>query len=125
MSATQIGITGNWGIPNEQPGMILYDHSMDYSQQEKPCLTISGEISGFVFYQPKMEIKFSGYVPKTAGFSGKIGTPLVVANANLTHLSQSTGGTTITTQISRSYNNEDFEKIDVTAVHYPYVASGL
>ena len=27
-------------------------------------------------------------------------------------------------QLSRSLNNEDFEKIDLTATHYPFVSSG-
>jgi hypothetical protein len=27
-------------------------------------------------------------------------------------------------QISRSMNNEDFEKIDITAIHYPFITLG-
>jgi hypothetical protein len=27
-------------------------------------------------------------------------------------------------QVSRSLNNEDFEKIDLTATHYPVLAAG-
>jgi hypothetical protein len=37
---------------------------------------------------------------------------------------QSSGGTTIIKQISRALNNEDFEKIDITATNYPLVVSG-
>ena len=124
MAATFLGITGNWGIPNEQSGIIIYDSSFDFSQQEKTVLNPSGEIQGLVLYQPKVEVKISGLVAKTAPFSAKIGTVLVLANAIPGHLTP-TGGSTIITQISRSYNNEDFEKIDITATHYPFVTISI
>ena len=122
MAATFIGTTGNWGIPNDQSGLIISDLAYDYSQQEKPVLDKSGEIQGLALYQSKVEVKISGLVAKTAPFSGKIGTVLVLANAIPVHLTP-TGGTTIIQQISRSLNNEDFEKIDITATHYPFVAT--
>ena len=105
MAATTLGTTGNWGIPNDQSGMILYDASYDYSQQEKTVLTTSGEIQGLVLYQPKVEVKLSGLVPKTSAFNGKLGTVIVLANAIPAHFASS-GGTTIIMQISRSLNNE-------------------
>ena len=123
MAATFLGTTGNWGIPNDQSGIIISDLSFDFSQQEKPVLDKSGEIQGLALYQPKVEVKMSGLVAKTSSFSGKIGAALVLANAIPAHLTP-TGGTTIITQISRSLNNEDFEKIDITATHYPFVTSG-
>ena len=124
MAATFLGTTGNWGIPNDQSGIIISDLSFDFSQQEKPVLNTSGEIQGIAFYQPKVEVKLSGLVPKTSAFNGKIGAALVLANAIPAHLTP-TGGTTIITQISRSLNNEDFEKIDITATHYPFVTVGV
>ena len=123
MSATSLGTTGNWGIPTDQSGMLLYDHSFDFSQQDKPVLNISGEIIGLSLYQPKVEIKLSGLVTKTSAFSGKIGAAFTLANAIPGHL-LATGGTTILMQVSRSLNNEDFEKIDLTATHYPYLTIG-
>ena len=123
MAATFLGTTGNWGIPNDQSGIIISDLSFDFSQQEKPVLDKSGEIQGLALYQPKVEVKMSGLVAKTSSFGGKIGAALVLANAIPAHLTP-TGGTTIITQISRSLNNEDFEKIDITATHYPFVTTG-
>jgi hypothetical protein len=123
MAANSLGTTGNWGIPTDQAGLILYELSYDFSQQDKSVLDKSGEITGLTFYQSKVEMKMSGLIPKTAPFSGKIGSPLVLANAIPAHL-PSSGGTTILTQLSRSLSNEDFEKIDLTAVHYPFVATG-
>ena len=120
MAATFLGITGNWGIPNEQSGIIIYDNAFDFSQQDKPVLDRGGEIIGLAFYQSKVDIKISGLVPKTSPFNGKIGAAMTLANAIPGHL-VATGGTTIVMQISRSMNNEDFEKIDITAVHHPFV----
>jgi hypothetical protein len=123
MSATSLGIIGNWGIPHEQSGIILYDHSYDFSQQDKPVLDRGGEIIGLAFYQSKVDIKLSGLVPMTSPFNGKLGAPLILANAIPGHL-LAIGGTTLCTQISRSFNNEDFEKIDITAIHYPFLTLG-
>ena len=123
MAAHQLGTTGNWGIPNDQTGILILDLSFDYSHQEKPVLDKSGEIIGLSFYQEKIEGKMSGLVAKTSGFSGKIGTALVLANAAPAHL-QTSGGTTVLMQVSRSLNAEDFEKIDITATNYPLVVSG-
>jgi hypothetical protein len=64
-------------------------------------------------------------VSKTSPFTGKISAALVLANAIPAHLQKTTGGTTILTQLSRSMNNEDFEKIDLTATHYPNVTVAL
>jgi hypothetical protein len=119
MAAT-LGITGNWGIANEQTGILISELAFEYTQQEKTVLNPSGEIQGISFYQPKVEIKISGLISKTSAFSGKLATVLVLANAIPAHLTP-TGGTTIITQISRSLANEDFEKIDITATHYPFV----
>ena len=124
MAATFLGTTGNWGIPNDQAGILITDLSFDFSNQEKTVLDKAGEIIGLSLYQEKVEIKLSGLVAKTSSFSGKIGAAIALANAIPTHLQQASGGTTILMQVSRSLNNEDFEKIDLTATHYPFVASG-
>lgn len=123
MSATFLGTTGNWGIPEDQSGILITDLSFDFSNQEKTVLDKAGEVIGLSLYQEKVEIKLSGLAAKTSTFSGRIGAALALANAIPAHLQQS-GGTTILMQVSRSLNNEDFEKIDLTATHYPFVLSG-
>ena len=122
MAATFLGTTGNWGIPNDESGIIITDLAFDYSNQEKTVLNKSGEIIGLALYQEKVEIKMSGLVAKTSAFSGKIGAALALANAMPAHLQATAGGTTIIKQINRALNNEDFEKIDITATHYPFLA---
>jgi hypothetical protein len=125
MPASLLGTTGNFGIPNDQTGLLVTDLSFDFSSQEKQVLDKGGEVIGLAFYQEKAEVKISGLVSKTSAFSGKISAALVLANAIPAHLQKSTGGTTILTQMSRSMNNEDFEKIDLTATHYPNVTVAL
>ena len=121
MAATSLGTTGNWGIPQDEAGLLIIDISFDFSNELKEVLSRVGEVIGLVFYKEKVDIKISALVPKTAPFSAKIGAALVLANAIPAHLQQATGGTTIITQITRTLNNEDFEKIEITAVHYPFV----
>jgi len=124
MAASLLGTTGNWGIPQDQAGILIIDLSFDFSNQEKPVLDKGGEVIGLALYQEKVEVKISGLVAKESPFAGKIGAALALANAIPAHLQQATGGTTILTQVSRSLNNEDFEKIDLTATHYPFVTVG-
>ena len=123
MAASLLGTTGNWGIPQDEAGILITDLSFDFSNQEKPVLDKGGEIIGLSLYQEMVEVKLSGLVSSDTPFSGRVGAALVIANTIPSHL-QSSGGTTIITQVSRSLNNEDFEKIDVTAKNYPFVASG-
>ena len=124
MAATFLGTTGNWGIPNDEAGILINDLAFDFSNQEKTVLNKSGEIIGLALYQEKVEIKLSGLVAKTSPFAGKIGAALALANAMPAHLQAASGGTTIIKQINLALNNEDFEKIDITATHYPFVVSG-
>jgi hypothetical protein len=125
MPASLLGTTGNFGIPSDQTGLLITDLSFDFSSQEKQVLDKGGEVIGLSFYQEKVEVKLSGLVSKTSPFTGKISAALVLANAIPAHLQKTTGGTTILTQMSRSMNNEDFEKIDLTATHYPNVTVAL
>ena len=125
MPASLLGTTGNFGIPSDQAGLLITDLSFDFSSQEKQVLDKGGEVIGLSFYQEKVEVKLSGLVSKTSPFTGKISAALVLANAIPAHLQKTTGGTTILTQLSRSMNNEDFEKIDLTATHYPNVTVAL
>ena len=121
MAASLLGTTGNWGIPSDEAGIIITDLSFDFSNQEKPVMDKGGEIIGLALFQEKIEIKLSGLVSKDSPFAGKIGAALTVANAIPAHL-QASGGTTILMQVSRALNNEDFEKIDLTATHYPFLS---
>ena len=124
MAASLLGTTGNWGIPQDEAGILITVLSFDFSNQEKTVLDKGGEIIGLSLYQEMVEIKLSGLVKKDSPFTGKIGAALALANTVPAHL-QSSGGTTILMQVSRSLNNEDFEKIDLTATHYPNVTVAL
>ena len=123
MAATSLGITGNWGITADEAGVIITDLVWDYSHEEKTVLDKAGEVIGLSFFRPKADVKISGLVAKAAAFSTKIGAALTLANAMPAHLPTS-GGTTVLQQVTRTLNNEDFEKIDITATHYPAVTTG-
>ena len=124
MAASLLGTTGIWGIPSDETGVLILDLSFDYSNQEKTVLDKGGEIIGLSLYQEMVEIKFSGLVSKTNGFAGKVGSALTLINAIPAHLQTSNGGMTIITGVSLSMTVEDFQKIDVTAKHYPFITLG-
>ena len=124
MAATELGTHGVWGIAADQTGILITDHSFDFSDQEKLVLNRSGEIIGMGTYQEKIECKVSGLIPASAPFSGKISAAITLANAIPAHAQNTTGGSTILRTLSRSSNNEDWEKIDLGAIHYPFITLG-
>ena len=123
MAANMLGTTGNWGIPQDEAGMLIIDLAFDFSIQEKPVLTRVGEVQGLSLFGEMAEGKAGALVASTGGFSEKVGAALTLANAFPAHLTE-TGGTTIITAISRTLNNEDFEKIDLSFKHYPFLVTG-
>jgi hypothetical protein len=124
MAATELGTVGIWGIGADETGILITDHSFDFSDSEKLVLDRSGEIIGMGLYQPKIECKISGLVPSASAFSGKIAAALTLANAIPDHAQASSGGSTILRTLSRSANNEDWEKIELGAVHYASLTIG-
>lgn len=123
MAATSLGTTGNFGIVAAQTGVILTDLSFDFSNEEKEVLNISGDVIGLTSYKEKTEVKLSGLVPTAAAFDGKLTAALTLANAVPAHTQAAVGGTTITKSVSRTLNNEDFEKIEITATNYPLLVT--
>lgn len=118
MPATSLGTIGNWGVPVDEVGLLITDLSYSFSHQEKLVLDKSGEVQGVVTYQEIGEFKISGLVSKDSPFASKLGASLTIANAVPAHLNGG-GGITYISQIDRTLNIEDFEKIDITAKYYP------
>ena len=115
MSATLLGTTGNWGIPDDEAGLIITDISFEFSQKDKPVLTKQGDVQGLSLYQQKMDLKYSGLVSKTAPFATKLGAVLTIVNDKPDHLSTTTGSV-ILMGVIRKLNQEDFEMVDVISV---------
>jgi len=46
MAASLLGTTDNWGIPEDEAGIIITDLSFDFSNQEKPVMEKGGQIIG-------------------------------------------------------------------------------
>ena len=118
MPATPLGTIGNWGVPEDEVGLLITDLSYSFTHQEKLVLNKSGEVQGVLTYQEMGEFKISGLVKKDSPFASKLGASITIANAVPAHLN-GTGGITYISQIERTLNIEDFEKIDFTAKYYP------
>jgi hypothetical protein len=118
MPATELGTTGKWGIGAEQTGIIINEHSFDFSASEKAVKDLTGNTKGLSLFDEKCEWKFSGLIPDTSPITAKISAVITLGNVAPAHLSATTGSV-ICRQISRSSNVEDFEKIDASGVIYP------
>jgi hypothetical protein len=102
--------------------VIITDFQSDFSNQERLVRNKSGDVIGAGYYGEMYELKISGLVPVTSGFSGKLAAVLAVANSVGAHLQSASAGTTITQTVGRSLNNEDFESIEIGAKFYPELA---
>jgi hypothetical protein len=121
MAATSLGTVGVFGIASDESGFVIHDLSWSFSAEQKEFLNRSGEIIGLARFKEKVDVKMSGFIPSSAPFSGKISAVLTITNAMPAHKQQAAGGSTIITEITRSLNNEDFEKIEISATHYPFL----
>jgi hypothetical protein len=59
MPAQPLGTTGNWGIPQDESGLLIIDISIDCSSGQKEVLSRVGEIIGLSFFKERIDIKIT------------------------------------------------------------------
>ena len=67
MSATLIGTTGNWGIDDDEAGLIIASLDFDYQSKEKEVLNKTGEVQGLVTLDDIMEEIIGGFTTSMPG----------------------------------------------------------
>ena len=120
-TATSFG-TATWGIPSGQTGFILESVKYNYKPTRKECRDISGNTLGVIYYDEMVNISIAGIVPTTSPFAGTVAASLTLGNSLTAYLKGgSTGGTCIIDEITTTFSNEDFRKIDLSATYFPNV----
>ena len=124
--ATQFGATGSkgvFGIGAAETGILADTVSYAYSQESKVVRNITGDTVGKTFYDERIEVSISGFVPDSTPFAGSLATAITLITAPTDYLKGSVGTTTIVDSVTRSHTSEDFQKLDITAMNHPLITA--
>ena len=119
--ATQFGTGAVFGIPDAQTGVILESVSYSYSQESKVIRNLTGDTVTKVYYDEKIEVSLSGFVPTSTPFSGTLAATITLATAPTDYLKGSVGASTIVETVTRTHSVEDFQRIEIGAMNHPLI----
>ena len=124
--ATQFGASGQkgvFGITAAETGILADTVTYSYSQESKVVRNITGDTVGKTFYDERIEVSISGFVPDSTPFAGSLATAITLITAPTDYLKGSVGTTTIVDSVTRSHTSEDFQKLDITAMNHPLITA--
>ena len=124
--ATQFGASGQkgvFGITAAETGILADTATYSYSQESKVVRNITGDTVGKTFYDERIEVSLSGFVPDTSAFAGSLATAITLITAPTDYLKGAVGAITIVDSVTRSHTSEDFQKLDITAMNHPLITA--
>lgn len=124
--ATQFGATGSkgiFGITAAETGILADTATYSYSQESKVVRNITGDTIGKTFYDERIEVSLSGFVPDSSAFTGTLAAAITLITAPTDYLKGSVGTITIVDSVTRSHTSEDFQKLDITAMNHPLITA--
>lgn len=116
--ATQFGTLSNFGLTFET-GIITDNITYNYGQESKPVRSGSGDVIGKTYYDERIELSISGYIPSSSAYSTTLAAAITLVTAPTDYLKGSVGGTTIVESITRTHSSEDYQRIEVSAMNHP------
>jgi hypothetical protein len=124
--ATQFGATGSkgvFGITAAETGILADTATYAYSQESKVVRNVTGDTIGKTFYDERIEVSLSGFVPDSSAFTGTLAATITLVTAPTDYLKGSVGTITIVDSVTRSHTSEDFQKLDITAMNHPLITA--
>ena len=124
--ATQFGAAGSkgiFGITAAETGILADTITYSSSQESKVVRNITGDTIGKTFYDERIEVSISGFVPDTSAFSGTLAAAITLITAPTDYLKGSVGTITIVDSVTRTHTSEDFQKLDITAMNHPLITA--
>jgi hypothetical protein len=119
--ATQFGTSASFGIPAAQTGIILESASYSYSQDSKTIRNLTGDTVSKYYYDERIEVSLSGFIPTSTPFSGTLASTITLATAPTDYLKGSVGSQTIIESVTRTHTVEDFQRIEISAMNHPAI----
>lgn len=124
--ATQFGATGSkgiFGITAAETGILADTATYSYSQESKVVRNVTGDTIGKTFYDERIEVSLSGFVPDSSAFTGTLAAAITLITTPTDYLKGSVGTITIVDSVTRSHTSEDFQKLDITAMNHPLITA--
>jgi hypothetical protein len=124
--ATQFGAAGSkgvFGITSAETGILADTVTYSSSQESKVVRNITGDTIGKTFYDERIEVSLSGFVPDATQFSGTLAAAITLITTPTDYLKGSIGTITIIESVTRTHTSEDFQKLDITAMNHPLITA--
>lgn len=119
--ATIIGTVGQFGIAEEQQGILLESQDFDFKPDNKIQRDYRGKKCGIILYDDSIDVSMKGYIPREDATSIKVGQTLTLANAAPDHgLSVATSGTNVVLGIKIGLKNEDLASFEISSSIYDF-----
>lgn len=118
--ATQFGTAATFGLTFET-GIITDGITHNYSNESKVLRNGDGDVTGKTYYNEQIEVSISGYIPTSAPFSTTLAAAVTLVTAPTDFLAGSVGTNTIVESISKTLSSEDYQRIEVSAMHHPLI----
>jgi hypothetical protein len=119
--ATAFGTSSTFGLTTET-GIITDSISYSYSQESKVVRNGTGDVTGKTYYDERAEVTIAGFIPTSTPFSGTLAATISLVTAVPDYFKGSVGGSTIVESVTRTHSNEDYQRIEVTAMNHPGIA---
>ena len=119
--AQQFGTAATFGLTFET-GIITDGLTYNYSNENKVLRNGSGDITGKTYYNEQIEISISGFIPTSTPYSTTLGALITLVTAPTDYLAGSIGTKTIVETVNKTLSSEEYERIEVGAMHHPLIA---
>ena len=121
MAAQQFGTASTFGLTFET-GVITDTIGYSYSNESKVLKNGTGDVTGKSYYNESAEVTYSGYIPTSTPYAAAIGTAITLITTLPDFFGGTVGTDTIAEGVTLSYSSEDYERVEVTAMHHPLMA---
>ena len=119
--AQQFGTASTFGLVFET-GVITDTIGYSYSNESKVLKNGTGDVTGKTYFNESAEVTYSGYIPTSTPYATPIGAAITLVTALPDFFSGAVGSDTIAEGVTISYSSEDYERVEVTAMHHPLMA---
>ena len=118
--AQQFGTASTFGLTFET-GVITDSIGYSYSNESKVVKNGVGDVTGKTYFNESAEVTFSGFLPTSSPYATAVGAEITLVTALPDFFSGAVGTDTIAESVTLAYSSEDYQRVDVTAMHHPLI----
>ena len=108
----------------QETGIVTDSITWAYSQDSKEIRDADGDIAAKAYYNERIEVSIAGFLPTATPFTTTLAAAITIVTAPTDHLiAASLGSLYLCESINITQSNEEYRRIDVTAMNYPIVTA--